>query len=1216
MGKLSRLINHINDWFAPFEDFCKDENFRGELLASIGAKEPTDAAKKARVKEKLGKLESLIQALKDKFDIDEIEVGNIVAFGKLLAEMYVVSTTMAEMLEECSYQGVDEDDDETKEIAIVNALRAISKYFSFILFRNKAPELAAFGEAVGIFSDEYNETKRALDLALVFDLAEVIYKGVTFSVNEVAGALGKPTNLQNPNISAAGQVTGDPRLDFRQHILRGIFLDLSVLLMVWLGDKVKKFGQFQVNFGYESLPDTDGFPRSAQLADRVLQLQFLPGEMFESSSVLSELTDSIISFGTIPVAAPNAQPGDAPAGYKYLMKFELSATEIGFDNPENPEDPSSGIDIGDFQLRIPANLSRSMIWDDSDFDGFSSDLLGLDTFVELVLPAPHKKPAPGSNEPEEIDLLERGDISLKVAPKKVFVAGEEKADLEFRLEMRDFVLAVSGDDRDGFLQKILPDEAQIRASFSIAYSPRTNTWTLDGLDGRDGLFFMFKIGKIGFKKSKTLRIEIPTLYFGLRPLVEKVDNKDTVRGAELEASIGLRLGFGPLDISADRMGLLAKLTFPEKADGNLMGADFDLDLKPPSGIGFLLKGKYLTGGGFLYIDADRGEYMGIAQLSFRNKFNIKAFGIILTKLPNGKKGFSFVLMLTVEKSFQLGMGFQLTGLGGLVGINRRVDTTKLQEGMRSNLYDDILFPENPMENPYGLLNAINTVFPVAEDQYVIGLLLQVAWGPKGLISIEAGFILEFPEPVRLTIVGVLKALVQKKVKGKEVTALNLQCNFLAIFDFEKQFIRLDAVLFNSTICGLKLDGDLALRIRYNSNPDFVLSIGGFHPDFQPPALELPAEIKRLQIILRSGNPSIVVSAYVAITANTFQIGVAGVLKFEKWGVKILGELSFDALFQFSPFCFEISVHFLLSASWKGHEFAAIELDGLFSGPSPWHVEGSLRLKVWIFSKTVHLDESWGDDDDTRLESVRVLPLVTDDLKNPGNWETKTGRTRVLTTTRKQEVPVPDQLLLHPNELLTVRQNTVPLSLKIDKFGEREPEGARKFSIQLLGRDGAPLHASVVRNHFAPAQFVKMSDEQKLSSSSYELFDSGLSFEGLDDVLCSELMSFTEVEYETKIVDVATVAPTVKPTRIKDHADNFAFGLKNNAIANSIFGKTAAPVKTAAPPPREKFTIVNKVDFSTYNNTHAWSETEALQKLQEIEKTMPRKKGAFMVLLNE
>ena len=112
------------------------------------------------------------------------------------------------------------------------------------------------------------------------------------------------------------------------------------------------------------------------------------------------------------------------------------------------------------------------------------------------------------------------------------------------------------------------------------------------------------------------------------------------------------------------------------------------------------------------------------------------------------------------------------------------------------------------------------------------------------------------------------------------------------------------------------------------------------------------------------------------------------------------------------------------------------------------------------------------------------------------------------------------------------------------------------------------------------------------------------------------MSVDKVGNETSIIDAPNIAPTTKPTRIEDHADNFAFGLKNNAIVNSAFGRIAAPAKTAPLPLREKFTIVNKSDLSTYNNTHAWSETEAFLKLQEIEKLMPRKKGAFMVVLNE
>ena len=798
---------------------------------------------------------------------------------------------------------------------------------------------------------------------------------------------------------------------------------------------------------------------------------------------------------------------------------------------------------------------------------------------------------------EEGTRLEIGTFSVAAALS--LAANRKDAAIELKVKNSGFYLIPS--DGDGFLQKILPKEGvNFQFDLALGYSNARGVY----LDGQVG-------GEIVIPANKKLGnfLVIESLQLGIRHL----SNKKFM----LYASLSGRVTLGPFLLTMDKTGLALLLSRPVPPEKPNMGAlDADFDFKAPDGLGIELKAKVVTGGGYIYCNQEKGEYLGVAQLNIKNKINLKAFGILLTKLPNGKKGYSFLLMVSAEfPAIQLGLGFTLTGVGGLVGINRRVELDKLSAGLRTKQFDDVLFPKAPLENPYGLLNTINAIFPPAENQYVIGLMGQFGWGPKNLVTIELGLILEFPEPVRLILMGVLKAEVGKKIADKEVNVLKLQCNFFGLIDFEKKFIRFDAVLFESTLAGLKLAGDLALRIKYGANSDFVLTLGGFHPHFQPPALDLPADIRRLQIILRSGNPSLIVSAYVAITANTFQFGVAGVLKFEKWGVKIVGELSFDALFQFSPFRFEISVHFLLSASWKGYEFAAIELNGLIAGPSPWHIEGSLTLKVWIFEKTVHLDETWGDEDTKRLESVRIIPLLTADLNNAANWETKTGRTRVLTTIaqRKEGVKDPNLLIMHPNELLSVRQNTVPLGLKIDKFGERTPEGANKFSLELLGIDNKS--AKPIKNHFAPAQFVNLTDEQKLHSASYELFDSGLGFEGLDDVLCSEFMSTAEVGYETKIMDIPTV--TAKPSvKIKENPDFFAFGLRNNAVVNSVFGTRTAPAKVASPPLRERFTVADKVDLKAYESTHAWSETEALQKLREIERTRPRQKGKLMVVLND
>ena len=85
----------------------------------------------------------------------------------------------------------------------------------------------------------------------------------------------------------------------------------------------------------------------------------------------------------------------------------------------------------------------------------------------------------------------------------------------------------------------------------------------------------------------------------------------------------------------------------------------------------------------------------------------------------------------------------------------------------------------------------------------------------------------------------------------------------------------------------------------------------------PPALELPAKITMLQIILNSGNPYIAVGCYLAVTSNTVQFGISGIFKLNKWGVAILGTISFDALFQISPFHFEVDIHVFLGVPGMG-----------------------------------------------------------------------------------------------------------------------------------------------------------------------------------------------------------------------------------------------------------------------------------------------------------
>jgi len=135
------------------------------------------------------------------------------------------------------------------------------------------------------------------------------------------------------------------------------------------------------------------------------------------------------------------------------------------------------------------------------------------------------------------------------------------------------------------------------------------------------------------------------------------------------ATGGFSAQLGPLAAAVEDMGIQA--TFVVKADrtGNLGPLDVSLGFKPPKGVGLSIDAGVVKGGGYLFFDFDNEEYAGALELSIADFLSVKAIGLITTKMPDGSKGFSLLLIITAEFSpgLQLGYGFVLIGVGGLVG---------------------------------------------------------------------------------------------------------------------------------------------------------------------------------------------------------------------------------------------------------------------------------------------------------------------------------------------------------------------------------------------------------------------------------------------------------------------------------------------------------------------------------------------------------------------
>ena len=143
---------------------------------------------------------------------------------------------------------------------------------------------------------------------------------------------------------------------------------------------------------------------------------------------------------------------------------------------------------------------------------------------------------------------------------------------------------------------------------------------------------------------------------------------------------------------------------------------------------------------------------------------------------------------------------------------------------------------------------------------------------------------------------------------------------------------------------------------------------------------------------------------------------------------------------------------------------------------------------------------------------------------PGNWTAKVPEgSRSLVQLRANAGAATD-ILLHPLGTLTVKQGVAPLNMDISRFGQAAPAGPRRFTITGANLGGQDQTSLPVRDFFAPAQFIELTDDQKLSRPSFETMDAGISF-GSDALsFTSDTTDWLEVktiEFETWILDSET-----------------------------------------------------------------------------------------------
>ena len=825
------------------------------------------------------------------------------------------------------------------------------------------------------------------------------------------------------------------------------------------------------------LPTFDGISMLEKLNKLFISLSFPVAYNTLPNPSLDFFLFSIAPYTTVPA-------GQLP-GLQFLIKEKISP------------DASYTFSEGDWELKFQASSEIAanaglIIQPDGKFTFTSGLAVNADaslTFTYGTSGAPLVLIGePGGSRLEIAAVSALAGVGLKAS------AGKTEGVFKVQSELKGGKIVIKPGNPDGFLAKILPEDG-VSVDFEI----------LIGLSSNEGFYFQGSAG---------LEVVIPT-HIDLGPIgVENLTIGVIPKDGDIPVNLGasIKANLGPLKAVVENMGIKTTFSFPGSG-GNIGPLDVALGFKPPNGIGLSIDAGVIKGGGYLFFDFEREEYAGALELVFSEWIALKAIGLVTTKMPDGSKGFSLLVIISVEfgTGLQLGFGFTLLGVGGILGLNRSVNIDALSEGIRTGSVNSIMFPENIIENAPRIISDLRRFFPTTADIFLVGPMAKIGWGTPTLVSVSLGIILEFPT-INITILGVIKVA----LPDENVPILRLQVNFIGRFEPQNKLLWFYAELYDSRILFITLEGGMGVLVNWGDQANFVFTVGGFHPRYSPPPLPFP-EPPRLAINLLNTPVAVIrVEGYFAVTSNSVQFGARVDVRFGLSEFGIEGHFAFDALFQFNPFFFSFSLSVSFSVKVFGIGLFSVGFSGLLEGPTPWHIKGKGHIKLLFFKIKVPFEHTWGEDKNTDLPPVEVLPFLVQEINALTNWQAVLPKGRnILVSLRKLGDDAADALVLHPVGFLNISQRKVPLNLVLEKFGNQQPSDVSELSLEVAG-GWAKLEDT--KEQFAIGQYKKLDGSKQLSSPDFEYQNSGLKVSAAGNQLRTSKAAKRIIRYETVIID--------------------------------------------------------------------------------------------------
>lgn len=343
-----------------------------------------------------------------------------------------------------------------------------------------------------------------------------------------------------------------------------------------------------------------------------------------------------------------------------------------------------------------------------------------------------------------------------------------------------------------------------------------------------------------------------------------------------------------------------------------------------------------------------------------------AMGVLRT---GSVASFAAVLGARFQPGLQVGFGFEITTIGGIVGVNVGLDPGALRAALSSGAAVAMFFPASPGElaDQQARLDLIPRVFPEREGSVVAGPAFEVTWlqlvGFSALrLSVVA--LLELPRG-RFVVLGSAAILIP--------VVLDLRLDVMGEIDPAAGFVAADLAVVSGRMLGLlRVDGTAALRVRSSEPAAALFTIGGFYPGYRAAVPGLPPQ-RRISVGSDLPLPlSFRYEGYLAVTDGTFQVGARVEIGFEA-GVEVHGFLQFDAIGQYDPFHVHAQLAGGVDVGALGMSFGGVDFHGVIDGPGPVVVSGRVSVEF------LGAEAGWEDSFRIGLGSAPPPPPPVEDV---------------------------------------------------------------------------------------------------------------------------------------------------------------------------------------------------------------------------------------------